>query len=800
MGGSPVTAARTVPDLRIGEVVPEVLLAVPQWVCWRYEERKGKKTKVPINPRTGERASSKDPDDWVAFDVALAAFEGRPDAEGLGFVFSRGDPFCGVDLDDCQNAASGKMASWAHEIVKNLDSYAEISPSGCGVKIFLKGRKPGPRCRKAFESGEIEIYDQGRFFTVTGRRLSTASANVEDRQEELDELYAQTFGRQPDISGIVGEDAVVNDAEPAPALDDDEIIEKASGEKKGEKFQALWNGDWNKYFNSPSEADGSIVCKLAFYTKDAEQIDRIFRRSGLMRPKWDEMRGGATYGQKTIASALDIVPEQYRPRRVKKTSNKAGTDQEEDSLVPLGTRDPDTNQLVISSRRTLPTAVAFMREFCTHREGPTLLDYAAIFMRWKGNRFAEVEDGGLRKELFPWLHEAVTYKKNPRTGELELVPFEANPSTVNSALESLRACCHVPASLTPPVWLNGGKDKPNPLEVLSCRSEGLHIPTGKILPATPALFNINALDFDYDPDAPTPGLWLEFLDELWGDDTGAIELLQEWIGYCLTADTSQQKMLMLVGPKRSGKGTIARVLARLVGTANVCGPTVSSLAGEFGLQPLIGKSLGIVSDARFKGKDLGTVVERLLCISGEDTLTVNRKHLPAVTLKLPTRLMFLSNELPKLQETSGALAGRFLILMLTQSFFGREDRQLTVRLCTELPGILLWALAGWKRLAERGYFLQPDSAEDAIRELEDLSSPVGAFVRQRCAVGPNYRVWADDLYEAWKAWCDTEGWRKASTNASFGRDLFAAVPGLVRRRSTDDRRFYQGIELKEILL
>lgn len=141
--------------------------------------------------------------------------------------------------------------------------------------------------------------------------MSMASANVEPRQEELEELYALVFGGKPDISGIAGESSVPGDVMPAPVLTDDEIIEKASSDKSGEKFRTLWAGNWNSYFNSPSEADSSLVFKLAFYTKDSAQIDRIFRRSKLMRPKWDEMRGGATYGAITVANALDHVTEQY---------------------------------------------------------------------------------------------------------------------------------------------------------------------------------------------------------------------------------------------------------------------------------------------------------------------------------------------------------------------------------------------------------------------------------------------------------------------------------------------------------
>ena len=442
----------------------------------------------------------------------------------------------------------------------------------------------------------------------------------------------------------------------------------------------------------------------------------------------------------------------------------------------------------------MPTAEAYAREFHDHPERPTILTYADLVMNWEGNRYVAIENAAVKHQLQPWLHEARRYIK---LEDFELVPFESNPGTVKAALESIQQLTHLDATVTPPAWLMHADKRPDPRELLPCRSRNLHIPTGKVYRATPALFTTNALGFDYDPDAPAPVRWLSFLNQLWPDDAQSIELLQEWFGYCLTLDTSQQKMLLITGPKRSGKGTIGRVLSQLVGPANVCGPTTTSLAGTFGLQPLIGKSLAVVSDARFHGDNIAIVVERVLCITGEDTLTIDRKHLPSVTMKLPTRLMFFTNELPRLADSSAAIAGRFLTLRLTRSFFGQEDSQLTDKLLAELPGVLLWALQGWLRLRGRGYFVQPDSVREAIQELEDLASPVGAFVRDCCVVGPGRRVWIDDLYRAWRSWCERDGRSVVTTKQTFGRDLMAACAGLKSRVGSGNLRFYEGIGLKE---
>jgi len=465
-------------------------------------------------------------------------------------------------------------------------------------------------------------------------------------------------------------------------------------------------------------------------------------------------------------------------------------------LVALGTRDPKTGRLVLSPRKTLPTAEAFIKEFHSHPDGRTFHSYAGILLTWRGNRFVEIEEETLRQKLQPWLHAALRYVSSKPGRLLKLVDFESNPGTIEAALESIRAYAHLPATLTPPAWLSGDSARPDPRDLLPCLSGNLDIRSGQMLPPTPGLFNISALDFDYNPNAKPPERWIKFLGQLWDDDLESISLLQEWAGYCLVPDTSQQKIMLLEGPKRSGKGTVGRLLTRLVGTSNVVGPTTSSLAGPFGLQPLIGKSLAIVSDARFTGENIGVVVERLLCISGEDALTVDRKYLGSVTMRLPTRFMFLTNELPRLRDASGALAGRFVVLRLSRSFYGQEDVELTAKLMEELPGILLWAIQGLKRLRARGRFVQPKSVEEAVREIEDLGSPVLAFVREYCTVAPGHRVRVDDIYNAWKQWCDQDGRTSITSKQTFGRDLAAAVPGVVRRRGAGDVPFYAGIALK----
>jgi putative DNA primase/helicase len=374
------------------------------------------------------------------------------------------------------------------------------------------------------------------------------------------------------------------------------------------------------------------------------------------------------------------------------------------------------------------------------------------------------------------------------------------------ALDALKALTHLAATMKPPVWLkdDGMYTDLNdvlyaPEDIVSFRNRLLHLSGRELVAHTPQLFVVNTLDFDYDPQAAAPTNWFAFLNSVWPDDPEVIDTLQEIFGYLLTADTRQQKIFLIVGPKRSGKGTIARVLTHMLGAANVVAPTLASLSTNFGLQPLIGKPAAIISDARLGGRsDLAAVVERLLTISGEDRLTIDRKYREAWHGSLPTRFLILSNELPRLTDASGALAGRFVPLVMQQSFYGHEDHGLGERLLPERPGILNWSLVGLDRLRRRGHFVVPKSSAEAQQELEDLSSPIGAFLREKCVVAPGQEVELDNLYRAWVGWCHASN-RLPSTPQTFGRDLRAAVSALKvsnRRLGPAQKRFYKGVGLQ----
>ncbi len=424
----------------------------------------------------------------------------------------------------------------------------------------------------------------------------------------------------------------------------------------------------------------------------------------------------------------------------------------------------------------------------------TIRFYRDAFWKWADGRYAELSDSDVRSDVTRWLQRR--YERITKGG-------------VGNVLLNVQAGCAVSSRLDMPCWLDGGDRDAKawrPDEILVTRSGVVHLPSlfdgldRFAVPSGPSFFNAIATDYDIDLKAPKPERWLRFLNELFSDDHESRRLLQEWLGYLLTRDTKQQKILLMVGPPRSGKGTIGRIIKSLVGDGNCCAPTLAQLASEFGMSGLLNKTAAIIGDARLSARhDLAQVTERLLSVSGEDLQTVNRKHKELVTARLPIRFVIVSNELPRFSDASGALASRLSILKFTRSFLGQEDKGLEAALEREKAGIVLWAMQGWKLLRDAGRFIEPASSGALVEQMADIASPVTAFVEELCQLGPG-SVSTDDLYQAFRQWSERNGIGHPVSKLVFCRDLMAAFPDLVQVRpgaGAGRKRHLRGISLAE---
>lgn len=277
--------------------IPIELKQMNHWVCWGAE---GENPKIPYNPITGYKAKANDMGTWTTFEKAhKAVTEGR--YKGIGFEFA--DGVVGVDLDHC--IEDGEISPAAQYVTTRFDSYTEISQSGTGIHILCRGKLPG----NAVKTKEIELYDTGRYFALTGNVYDNR-VELKDAQAAIDELYATLDGQRTKPAEKPTQAAVTS-----LSLQDNEVIDIAMRSKSGGLFGELLNGQWEGRYSSQSEADIAFCNMLAFFCgKNAEQMDRIFRSSGLMRDKWDREQAGTTYGAITIQNAVDHCMDVYSPQ------------------------------------------------------------------------------------------------------------------------------------------------------------------------------------------------------------------------------------------------------------------------------------------------------------------------------------------------------------------------------------------------------------------------------------------------------------------------------------------------------
>jgi primase-polymerase (primpol)-like protein len=291
----------------IVDTIPERLKIGQPYVVWRYSWRPGKENgpgkwdKPPLVVRTLRPVAVTDPKGWATFEEAVAVYCDRSnDLDGIGLVLHRdqGDveSLVAWDLDNCRDPITGSIESQASDLVRELDTYAEISPSGRGVRVFCHGQLP-PRGRK---KGRVECYDHARYVTVTGHRLAGAPTSVNAPGPKLlraHEYYWPTPKLQ--VGGSPRNVTNVN------TKDDARLILRILQSRNRELFVALWDA-LPTHHASPSEGDLALCGTLAYWCgSDPLRIDRLFRQSRRMRPKWDERRGTETYGQRTVRQAVE---------------------------------------------------------------------------------------------------------------------------------------------------------------------------------------------------------------------------------------------------------------------------------------------------------------------------------------------------------------------------------------------------------------------------------------------------------------------------------------------------------------
>ena len=388
--------------------IPEELKTIPAWVCWQPKLKNGKWTKVPRDAKTGGAAKVDDPATWSTFEDAanyyaqhkLNGYGGG--VAGVGIVLQATNGIAGIDIDHCIDE-TGAFNPLSVGIIEQVKSYTEKSPSGTGVRIFLYGGFPGPDFKNS-KTG-VELYTSGRYLTVTGHKIADEPeyCAINHREEEVAQVYHQfktgqekktEAKRQPNMGGC--------------SLSDRDLLDMASANaKNGRDFARLWAGDHSAY-GSQSEADLALCNALAFWTnRDHDRIDRLFRQSGLFRPKWDEKHNaaGQTYGDSTIERAIAGTANGYDPKG-KATSTERERPPKDDSVLEIRAKeilDAETPCDDFDTKELPPTIAAYIDEICRTTEADPITVTMSVYGTLGAilGKRVYIEEGDYFQKLFP---------------------------------------------------------------------------------------------------------------------------------------------------------------------------------------------------------------------------------------------------------------------------------------------------------------------------------------------------------------------------------------------------------------
>ena len=692
-------------------------------------------SKLPVQIN-GQSASSTNPATWVDFLSVQAAYEADPNKfSGVGFVFSEDDNLVGIDLDDCYNHQTSSFTNAAmQQLAESVDGYMEVSPSGTGVKIFTRG---GLKTAHVDHSIGFEAYGTGRYFTVTGQIIS---GSIPAEEQDLSTIIPT---RTVHITG----DDFADYKPPVPEYDlarvETDILAHLPSTDCGYADWMAVGYALHHQFRGDPEA-----CELWDRWSYNDGASPEYQATGDMscHYKWNTFKTerGSTATLRSLIFKVNIQTKQEALARGE----------------------------IILDAGTMNHARTFLDNLFSSEEGYTLVHYAQDFFIYVGTHYEIIEEATIRSKLYNFLDKC---KKTGKKGALE--NFNPSPASVSAALDAVKSICHLPnhPNTKPPIWLEQyAENQPDASDLISLRNGIFHLKDYVMIPHSLGFFTQNSLPFVYDPEATCPQ-WNKFLNSVWANDPQSIEALQEMFGYILSGETRQQKFFNIIGPRRSGKGTINKILVSLLGQHNTVAPQLEELCDTFGLQPWLGKLLASFTDARAPERNRSAVVSQLLRIVGGDTVTVNRKNKEAWSGYLPTRIVVYSNEVLQLTENSNALTGRMVVFKMTKSFYDNEDTELSIKLEKELAGIFNWAMEGLKRrLARGGHFIQPESGRQLLELMAELGNPIGSFVDEALEFDPIGMVPKDDVFTCYKHWALKKS-LPPGTELAFKRRFLAAT-------------------------
>lgn len=347
-------------------------------------------------------------------------------------------------------------------------------------------------------------------------------------------------------------------------------------------------------------------------------------------------------------------------------------------------------------------------------------------------------------------------------------------------------------------WLTDPQRDTSNLAIFTNGIVDLGAPVPTLIPHTYEYFCFNELSYAYDPSATSPQ-WTEFLNSIWGDNVDLKRQLQQWMGYCLTRDTSLQKYAIFMGKSRGGKGVITDMISEMIGEVNVSSPSLSNLVKDSAIDKMSTSAVAMIPDAHNVHINVrDAVLSVLKAITGEDPISWHRMYKGGQTAKLKLKIMMSTNNIPDFIDPSGALVARMLIFPFIKSFMGKEDTTLRVRLKAEIPGILQWAIAGLRDLrANGGRFIEAKEGLNEKEEIREDMFPLSQYVNEMCSLEPSVFTRLEDLYNGYRLWSITNGVKSPMTVNGFNKCLRNSALDITHERRHGERGFV-GITVKAV--
>jgi putative DNA primase/helicase len=760
------------------ENIPDVLRQAARWCVWKREQAKdGTFTKKPMQASWPSRGMSKTtPSQWRPFATALKAYQGTSGIDGVGFVCGGG--FVALDFDECVDEVTRELRPDVAEVLERLNTYAEYSPSGRGVRAFLLGTLPGENVTS--KAAGCELYAEGAYVTVTGFRVPGTPAEVAEGGELLAELYANAKRAQADAGERRREERKAKKASTAetaapglrqngkqeagriqtrPETSRQDVLELAKASACGPAVESLMAGRWQGDYPTQSEAELALANYLAFFAGPSgeAEVERIMRSSGLNRDKFDESRGdNRTYLSLTVGTAYEGRTDFYSSTAGKK---KAAAE------VKLPNGMASTGPADLNDSSTL-TDVGLARRLVL--EASDTLRYVREWKAWLSwtGRHWQKDDGlaaaHVAKQVSDKLWRELAELPPERRGQvLTFVKAAASARGIEAAVKLARS--------EPQVVVTA--DELNRHEYLLNVGNGtLDLLTAELRPHSPADLLTHMAGVAFDASASCPN-WRKFVEEVTDGDKELAAFLQRSCGVALSGDVTEQVLWLHHGEGRNGKSTMLTMLVELLGTYAGPAPLEMLLVrGRFSKEvetqfgALAGKRLVTAVEAD-DGVRFSEATVKLL--TGGDVVLARSLYENPWPLRPSWKLHVAANHKPLVRGSDEGIWRRLMLCPWLRRFEGQaEDKRLKEKLQAERAGILNWCLFGfteWRRMGLK----PPATVLAATKEYRGENDTLGLWISECCTKSPEVCQEALALYASYRAWSERMG-EHPLTGKAFG--------------------------------